>query len=112
VATARRFVIATVGEDHPQADTAILLTSELVTNSLQHSTSYYDGAILAVSASRAAHWLRVEVVDDGAPTLPALCQADTDDECGRGLTLVDSLATRWGTRRTNTGTTTWFEIAS
>ena len=112
VATARRFVIAALGDDHPQADTAILLTSELVTNSLQHSASSHDGAILAVGASRAAHWLRVEVVDDGAPTLPALREATTDAERGRGLTLVDTLATRWGTHRTDTGTTTWFEITS
>jgi anti-sigma regulatory factor (Ser/Thr protein kinase) len=112
VATARRFVIATLGDDHPQAHTATLLTSELVTNSLQHSASSHDGAILAVGASRAAHWLRVEVVDDGAPTLPTLREADPDAERGRGLTLVDSLATRWGTQRGDTGTTTWFEIAS
>jgi two-component sensor histidine kinase len=112
VATARRFVIATLGDDHPQVDTAILLTSELVTNSLQHSASSHEGAILAVGASRAAHWLRVEVMDDGAPTVPTLREAGPNAERGRGLTLVDALATRWGTERGITGTTTWFEIAS
>jgi anti-sigma regulatory factor (Ser/Thr protein kinase) len=112
VATARRFVIATLGDDHPQADTAILLTSELVTNSLQHSASSHDGAVLAVGASRAAHWLRVEVVDEGGPSLPTLREVSADAERGRGLTLVDALATCWGTERGVTGTTTWFEIAS
>lgn len=112
VATARQFVIATLGDDNPLADTASLLTSELVTNSLQHSNSTYDGAILAVGAARATHWLRIEVVDDGAPTLPTLRQPTLDDESGRGLALVDSLSTRWGTQRTDAGTTTWFEITA
>ena len=39
VAEARAFVSRTLGADCPEADTVILLTSELVTNSIQHSQS-------------------------------------------------------------------------
>jgi anti-sigma regulatory factor (Ser/Thr protein kinase) len=72
VATTRRFVTAVLGEDHPETETAILLTSELVTNSLRHSASGCDGAYVSVAASRTPCWLRVEVTDDGAPTAPRL----------------------------------------
>src|SRR5262245_63206975 len=43
VAAARRFVAKTLG-DHPQADTALLLTSEAVTNSVVHT----DGETVTV----------------------------------------------------------------
>ncbi len=85
VATARRFVTAVLGEGHPEADTATLLTSELVTNSLRHSASGRDGAKVLVAASRAPRWLRVEVTDDGAATFPALRRAGSGAEQGRGL---------------------------
>jgi two-component sensor histidine kinase len=111
VATARGFVTAVLGDDHPEADAAILLTSELVTNSLRHSASGHAGAKLSVTVARAAGWLRVEVTDGGGAGLPALHQPDDDAEQGRGLGLVDTLATRWDARRDGPGTVTWFEIA-
>jgi anti-sigma regulatory factor (Ser/Thr protein kinase) len=112
VGTARRFVTAVLGENHPDTDTAILLTSELVTNSLRYGTCGQDGAKVSVAASRAPGCLRVEVTDDGADTLPTLGRASAEAEQGRGLCLVDALATRWDARRDDAGTVTWFEIAT
>lgn len=125
VATARRFVGAVLGAEHPEVDTAELLTSELVTNSLRHSASGRGafghrgagcggascGASLLVTVSRTPEAVRVEVTDAGAATLPVRRAADDEDERGRGLALVEALATRWGTQRRSPGTVTWFEVA-
>src|SRR3984885_68235 len=42
--------------------------------------------------------------------LPRLRSAGENDEGGRGLYLVDQLATRWGSRPTQDGKAVWFEI--
>jgi anti-sigma regulatory factor (Ser/Thr protein kinase) len=116
VAVAREFVAEMLGRDHPLADTAVLLTSELVTNSLRHSASSRDGGSVTVALTHPvvdSGLLRVEVADDGARGLPTRRTAGPEDESGYGLQLVDVLATRWGYCRESGGaTTTWFEIAS
>jgi hypothetical protein len=35
-----------------------------------------------------------------------------DDEGGRGLALVDALATRWGVDADGAGKSVWFEVAT
>ena len=42
--------------------------------------------------------------------LPRLGSAGENDEGGRGLYLVDQLASRWGSRPTTDGKAVWFEI--
>ncbi len=42
--------------------------------------------------------------------LPRIRSAGENDEGGRGLYLVDQLATRWGSRPTQDGKAVWFEI--
>jgi PAS domain S-box-containing protein len=51
----------------------------------------------------------VEVFDTDL-RLPRIRSAGENDEGGRGLYLVDQLATRWGSRPTNDGKAVWFEI--
>jgi PAS domain S-box-containing protein len=51
----------------------------------------------------------VEVFDPDL-RLPRLRNAGETDEGGRGLYLVDQLATRWGSRPTRDGKAVWFEI--
>jgi anti-sigma regulatory factor (Ser/Thr protein kinase) len=51
----------------------------------------------------------VEVFDTDL-RLPRIRTAGENDEGGRGLYLVDQLATRWGTRPTEGGKAVWFEI--
>jgi serine/threonine protein phosphatase PrpC len=51
----------------------------------------------------------VEVFDTDL-RLPRIRSAGETDEGGRGLYLVDQLATRWGSRPTNDGKAVWFEI--
>jgi PAS domain S-box-containing protein len=52
----------------------------------------------------------VEVFDADL-RLPRLRSADENDEGGRGLYLVDQLATRWGSRPTKDGKAVWFEMS-
>jgi serine phosphatase RsbU (regulator of sigma subunit) len=51
----------------------------------------------------------VEVFDSDL-RLPRIRSADETDEGGRGLFLVDQLATRWGSRPTKDGKAVWFEM--
>lgn len=88
------------------SETAELLVGELVTNALRHSVSRHVELRLVRSGST----LICEVEDDDH-TLPTLLSAGPGDEFGRGLRIVSVLAKEWGTSRTNSGKTVWFELA-
>ncbi len=54
--------------------------------------------------------MRVEI-DDPSPEVPVLRHPDHGDEHGRGVLLVDQLATDWGVEpHPERGKTVWFEI--
>jgi anti-sigma regulatory factor (Ser/Thr protein kinase) len=82
-----------------------LLTGEVVANSVRHTQ-----AACVVSVRCIGERLRVEVTDVDA-TLVRPSQAEPMDENGRGLFLVDALATKWGAERCAAGKKTWFELA-
>ncbi|WP_163016122.1 SpoIIE family protein phosphatase [Streptomyces sp. Tu 4128] len=87
-----------------QADAAGLMVSELVTNAVRHSHARPVELRLV-----RADTLLCEV-DDDDHELPALRTAGPDDETGRGLRVVSTLAREWGASRTRTGKTVWFEL--
>ncbi|WP_116246176.1 SpoIIE family protein phosphatase [Nocardiopsis sp. FIRDI 009] len=58
---------------------------------------------------RGASTVWVEVFDHDL-RLPRIRSAAADDEGGRGLYLVEQLATRWGSRPTPDGKAVWFEM--
>ena len=155
VSEARRLATATFASwdmDPDQADLALLLVSEIVTNAVLHasvtpspagrrfdleldpladtpSSGLNVGALtpasgLALGAHhapvyrpreftlrlrRGAESVWVEVFDPDL-RLPRLRTARATDEGGRGLYLVEQLATRWGSRPTADGKAVWFEI--
>ena len=87
------------------ADTAALATSELVTNALLHARTpilvlaeYGDG-ILTLA------------VRDGEAILPTLLPPDPQREGGRGIAIIDRLATIWGVQRTRLGKMVWVSLA-
>ena len=106
---ARSFVVRTLDSwGHPElADTAELLTSELVTNVVRHS---HTDMLLAMHLREDDHVV-VEVADQSADEV-APRQPTMNDVSGRGLYLVDSLAERWGVDRRSPGKSVWFELAS
>jgi hypothetical protein len=64
-----------------------------------------DGAALRLTRDR----LVLESVDSGHH-MPRRRRAGDDDEGGRGLHLVASLADRWGFRATDDGKVVWAEL--
>lgn len=109
VRTARHAVRDTLRSwalDQTVSDVAVLLVSELVTNSLR----YASGPIGVRLGCHDPGALLVEV-SDPLPEEPVERDAGPDDEGGRGLQLVACSARRWGTKRGRTGKTVWFELA-
>ncbi|MFB1047780.1 SpoIIE family protein phosphatase [Streptomyces chrestomyceticus] len=86
------------------ADTALLLSSELLTNAVRHASGP-----LTLRVWYSARELGVEVVDGSTPR-PRARLADTAEENGRGLMLVEALADAWGTRPGAVGKTVWFTL--
>jgi DNA-binding NarL/FixJ family response regulator len=104
---ARRFVTQALTEldDDDLTDTVTLLVSELVTNAVLHAGSQVE-VMVRLTATAA----RIEVTDDSVEELAPRDAAD-DEDSGRGLALVGTLARRWGVRPApERGKTVWFEI--
>lgn len=112
VANVRAFVRETLGDPRFKAviEDVELLTTELVTNSIRHTRSRATGEVHVVIT--ASGTVRVKVVDDGSDvSMPVVASAGLMDVGGRGLMLVQTLASRFGVRVGDVSTTTWFEVA-
>lgn len=105
VAVARRFVATTLG-DRPETDTALLLTSEAVTNAVVHT----DGPAVAIRVIQKPTGLRLEVTDGGADTVPTVHEGCDLREDKRGVFLLRHLSTRSGFHSDEGGLTYWFEL--
>ncbi|MEW1615870.1 MULTISPECIES: SpoIIE family protein phosphatase [unclassified Streptomyces] len=87
-------------------DLGVLAASELVANSLQHGTPP-----MRLGLRRTDRRLIIEVTD-GDDHLPRRRQAEPADEAGRGIEIIASVATSWGSRRTpGGGKAVWCEFA-
>ncbi|MFE3637344.1 SpoIIE family protein phosphatase [Streptomyces cellostaticus] len=86
-------------------DLGVLATSELVANSLQHGTPP-----MRLRLRRTDRRLIIEVTD-GDDHLPRRRQAEPADESGRGIAIVATIASTWGSRRTpGGGKAVWCEF--
>jgi anti-sigma regulatory factor (Ser/Thr protein kinase) len=95
----------------PVLESARLLVTELVTNSILHGISGGEGWIDVVIEQR-ARCLRIEVLDSASTgTRPVLRPVDPSSTSGWGLQLVDRLAVDWGIE-IGIGTCVWCEIAT
>jgi anti-sigma regulatory factor (Ser/Thr protein kinase) len=92
VAKVRRYIRSEfVG--HPALDNAMLAASELAANAMTHTASGHPGGMFAVHLTLASpHHIAVQVTDQGGPNHPRISRAGTDQESGRGLDVVASLA--------------------
>jgi anti-sigma regulatory factor (Ser/Thr protein kinase) len=110
VREARQFVARAIGDGHMQADTALLLTSELVTNAVRHTRSGLPGGTLELIVAAKAASLLVSVIDNGSDrTLPRPGDSP-GGENGNGLLLVDSLSLDWGFASHAGRTVVWFRL--
>jgi anti-sigma regulatory factor (Ser/Thr protein kinase) len=86
-------------------ETAVLLTSELVTNAVRHET----GPSVVLIITRSCGELRVDV-HDTSRCLPEVVDIPADAETGRGLLLVGALSSEWGFYRTPAGKAVYFTL--
>jgi hypothetical protein len=108
VAAARRWastqLLSMYSDPGDDGDDAILVVSDLVTNSIQARAHQVD---VAIDGHRES--IRVEVTDD-APGIPTLTFGALDNMRGRGLRIIDKLATNWGVRLARPGKTVWADL--
>jgi serine/threonine-protein kinase RsbW len=120
VLQARRFVrrvlaAGVFAAGGPVSD-AVLLTSELAANAVQHTASGQSGHF-AVAVWPCPPVVRICVTDGGSVAGPAAALAgaaaavpDPLAGSGRGLAIVAALASRWGQQTGPSGRTVWFEL--
>lgn len=89
---------------HPRLDDLLLCLSEVVTNAVLHA-----GPPIQVLGGVVDAKVRVEV-SDGSMAAPVRRRPEHSSPTGRGLNLLDSLASDWGVEITSSGKTVWFEI--
>ena len=108
-AQARRAVAGWLKDalDPRRLEDAKLLVSELVTNAVRHPRS---NGLIELEVAVASKRVRIEVSDPGAGfSKPRVGAPPHDTVGGRGLLIVDRVASRWGVtpgRRTRV----WFEL--
>ncbi len=105
-ALARAFLRSATCSEHHSAvvDDAVLMVSELVTNSVLHG-----GPPVVVAVDCAEDSLQVRV-RDGSSELPARRDAKQTDESGRGLALVAEMSADWGVAPADDGKHVWFVL--
>ncbi len=106
VGLARHFVAATLEAwDLDDLDeVACLLTSELAANAVVHA-----GTAFQVTVHLDPPELLVEVVDF-APSQSVRHEVSNDRRSGRGLVIVEALASRWGVRIQTEAKAVWFSL--
>jgi anti-sigma regulatory factor (Ser/Thr protein kinase) len=97
------FLLA-AGMDGSSPDALVVLT-ELVTNAITHGTGQ-----VTVNLERGQHRVRIEVTDTGRGE-PRVLGADPEASGGRGLLIVEKLATTWGFERDASAKTVWADVA-
>lgn len=109
-ASARHFVagvLSSSGFANNCVETAVLLTSEIVTNAVVHAKSALE-LVVIVDHPMA----RVQVFDaDPTPPVPRLPAVAASR--GRGMLVLDALAEAWGFEQLGlAGKYVWFEVRS
>ena len=96
-------VLTTDGVEASVIEVAVLLVSELVTNSI------HGHRMICLTVETDSRSIRIEVEEGRAPTVQ---RPEPEDElAARRLMVVDEFASAWGTERRATHKLVWFEIA-
>ena len=115
VSGARAFIAHTLAASsrgrQVDSDAATLLTSELVTNAIQHTASGASDGSVTIVIVDVPDGVLIEVIDDGSAGTPVV-KGELFAADGHGLYLVQQLAAQWGYLRDPAGTTVWFHLAA
>jgi anti-sigma regulatory factor (Ser/Thr protein kinase) len=107
IAQARHFAIDALAElPEPLVENATLIVSELATNCLRHAQTAFDVDIV-ISGGQ----VQISVTDSGEGE-PEMRSPAPTDHSGRGLRIVELLATEWGIAPATPqrGKTVWFRL--
>lgn len=107
VGSARRWVRDALEADNSPEDVvelAVLLTSEVVTNAVVHGRSSVE-----ISIERRETRVRIGVADSDQGFIRRRT-GDLSSLSGRGVELVESMASSWGINRFLSGKQVWFEL--
>jgi len=98
VPVARFHVRAALGfhELGEYADDAEIITSELVTNAIQHVCNDGTGTVAVILARIWNREAVTVVVSDSSPEGPVIRERSADGERGRRLQIVEALSAHWG----------------
>jgi anti-sigma regulatory factor (Ser/Thr protein kinase) len=110
VAEARRAARAALeqwGVDESARGDAVLVVSELVTNTLRHAQPPIELRMRRDKRDSGGRDRIVIEVSDGAAVPPTMREMNPAAPSGRGLHLVAGLAHSWGTRPTGSGKSVW-----
>jgi anti-sigma regulatory factor (Ser/Thr protein kinase) len=102
--------LADYGVAQPDRDDAVLVLSELVSNSVKHAAPLPGGDI-RVGWMVAGDRLHLEIVDGGGSTRPRAGSASVSDVGGRGLDIVRAVSSQWGVTERNGSVTVWADVA-
>jgi hypothetical protein len=107
-AAARRFVHSWMTERGfaDQTDDAVLIVSELVTNSIEYSST----SAVMVDLACADGTVYLAVTDTATNNLPVLRRPGQGTHAGRGLRIVSASAAWWGVTAMANSKTVWAEL--
>jgi serine/threonine-protein kinase RsbW len=115
VSHVRELVRGMLGADWPALGDVLLMVGEIASNAVRHTASAdedggFDLTVLAIDDG-----VRIVVADRGSSSEPRL--HDDGGELGlltggRGLRIVDALASDWGHSGDELGRVVWFEAAA
>jgi anti-sigma regulatory factor (Ser/Thr protein kinase) len=101
------------GRGMPDAvtDDAALVVTELLTNALRHARPLPSEQI-DVNWTADDDGVLVRITDGGGMTYPQMLDSEPDDVAGRGLAIVDSLASDWGVEVDPDRVTVWAYVTA
>lgn len=96
--------------DDTVLDDMVMVASETVANAITHTASGREGGEVTLVLWAGGGGYRLEVADDGAAEGRPHVKDEVGAETGRGMRIVDALASRWGFRVEGARTVVWAEF--
>ncbi len=90
----------------PVREEVALVASELVGNAVLHARALDDGQ-LVIDWGVGEYGVEIAVTDGGGSTQPVATEPAPTEISGRGLSIVATLAARWGVEQHGSGRTVW-----